>query len=305
MTATAPSTYRGENLYDCGLEMMDDCTHLLDQPEALREQMQKKGYLFFKGFHARDEIMAGRKVVASKLLADGILSRDADPMLLEIADGKYTAGLAGGVLKDLFPDGWETLHDTLYAGKRMALFETLFGESPRHYDFTWMRLVNPGPATTIHADSVYMGRGTHEVYTCWTPWGDNPLEMGGLILLEGSHKRNDLLQGYWNSDVDAFCANTPDKRDGWAKNHGGFIRGTAREIRDLLGGHFVTSDYQAGDLVVFPIHTIHGGTDNHTTRVRLSSDTRYQRKSAAIDERWIGENPPGHHGPNAKRGMIC
>jgi len=304
MIATSPITLRGEDMYDCGIEMMDDCSSLLDQPEAMRSRLQKNGYLFFKGFHSRDEIMAGRKVVATKLQTDGVLSSDADPMLLEIAEGKQAPGFDGGVLINLFPNGWETIHNTLYAGKRMALFQTIFGETPRHYDYTWLRLVNPGPATAIHADSVYMGRGTHEVLTCWTPWGDTPLEMGGLIVLEGSNQRGDMLNGYWNSDVDAFCANTPNKKDGWATNHGGAIRGSAKEIHTMLGGRWMTADYEAGDLVIFPIHTVHGGTDNHTTRVRLSSDTRYQRASASVDERWIGQSPPAH-GPNAKRGMIC
>ncbi len=304
MTTAPPITYMGEDMTDAGIEMMEDCSPLLDQPQRMRARMDANGYLFFKAFHPREEVLAGRRIIANKLQADGILAADRDPMELQVAPGKSTAGFAGGVLHELFPQGWQTLHNTLYTGKRMALFQTLFDEAPRHYDYTWMRLVNPGPATTLHADSVYMGRGTHEVYTCWTPWGDNPLELGGLILLEGSHARGDMLNGYWHSDVDAYCANTPQKKDGWANNHAGAIRGTAKDIQQMLGGRWVTADYEAGDLVVFPIHTIHGGTDNHTKRVRLSSDTRYQRASAPIDPRWVGETPAAH-GPNAKRGMIC
>ena len=49
-------------------------------------------------------------------------------------------------------------------------------------------------------------------------------------------------------------------------------------------------------------------TDNTTDTLRLSTDSRYQRADAAVDERWIigenGEAPVGH-GAGAKRGKIC
>ena len=32
-----------------------------------------------------------------------------------------------------------------------------------------------------------MGRGTRELITTWIPFGDNPIEMGSLAMLEGSH----------------------------------------------------------------------------------------------------------------------
>lgn len=33
-----------------------------------------------------------------------------------------------------------------------------------------------------------MGRGTTELYTSWTPFGDVLYEMGSFIVLEGSHQ---------------------------------------------------------------------------------------------------------------------
>jgi hypothetical protein len=50
--------------------------------------------------------------------------------------------------------------------------------------------------------------------------------------------------------------------------------------------------------------TLHASLDNQTERVRLSTDSRYQLASEAVDERWIGEKPLAH-GPEAKVGMIC
>ena len=39
-----------------------------------------------------------------------------------------------------------------------------------------------------HVDNVYMGRGTSNLLTIWTPFGDNPIEMGSLAVVENSHK---------------------------------------------------------------------------------------------------------------------
>jgi hypothetical protein len=50
--------------------------------------------------------------------------------------------------------------------------------------------------------------------------------------------------------------------------------------------------------------TVHASLDNRTNRIRISSDSRYQRASEPIDERWIGVNPPGHSAAG-KRGRVC
>lgn len=43
--------------------------------------------------------------------------------------------------------------------------------------------------TGVHVDNVYMGRGTRELVTMWSPLGDVSLDMGCLALVPGSHTR--------------------------------------------------------------------------------------------------------------------
>jgi hypothetical protein len=299
-------TMMGEEIE--AVENLDDCTPLLNDPDALRQQMATNGYVYLPGYLGRDRVKAARRVFIDELQRRGMLHPDRDPM-----DGFYNPaagapGFAGGRLETLFPDP-QPIHDALYTGPMMAFFRTLFGDGidVRHYDYTWTRQVNPGPATPLHSDVVYMGRGTHELYTAWTPMGDNSFDLGGLILLEGSNNHAGLAKSYWRSDVDSFCSNKADKRDGWAKANGmgGSLRGSANQIRRSLGGkRWVTADYRMGDVVLFSVYTVHGGTDNRSDRLRLSTDTRYQRADQPADERWIGEQPAAH-GPNAKRGLIC
>ena len=52
------------------------------------------------------------------------------------------------------------------------------------------------------------------------------------------------------------------------------------------------------------MYTMHAAHDNQTNRLRLSTDSRYQLASEPIDQRWIGDNPPGND-IRQKIGMIC
>lgn len=271
----------------------------------LDARMQSDGYLFLPGYLDRDEVKAARMECARRLAEAGRLHPDYPVQETVMAPGTHI-----GFSPDLAL-GNEPLMKVLYQGAMMTLFEGLFGEAVRHFDFTWLRAVSTGPATTTapHVDSVYMNRGTHRLFTSWTPLGDIPEEMGGLCILENGHAHERLNKGYALKDVDKFCENRREAGftqmgGGGNIRAGGSLTNNPVKLRRNLGGRWLTSEYRMGDLLVFSIFTIHGGIDNTTNRIRLSSDSRYQRASEPADERWIGPNPIAH-GPEAKRGMIC
>ena len=96
----------------------------------------------------------------------------------------------------------------------IEFFGRLLRGPVRHFDYTWFRAVpGGGEGTYPHCDAVYMGRGTLNLFTAWTPIGDVPLELGGLMILEGSHRLADRLRNYLHRDVDAYCVNRPDAVD--------------------------------------------------------------------------------------------
>jgi ectoine hydroxylase-related dioxygenase (phytanoyl-CoA dioxygenase family) len=146
--------------------------------------------------------------------------------------------------------------------------------------------------------------------------------MGGLMLLEGSHKLAELKATYGSSDVDLYCENesdakavveaaqsegrelTGEERQQVRWNSSGAYSSDAIATREELGGRWLTSNYEMGDVLVFCMYMMHASSDNHSNQYRLSSDTRYQLASEPQDERWIGDNPPAH-GIRAKRGMVC
>ncbi len=281
-------------------------TDLLDNPGGLRERMAQDGYLFLPGLLHRDEVLAARAEVVRRLVESGFLRAGTDPMEAIITPGKACTFMPELALHNA------ALDKVLYAGPMMAFFEAFFGASVRHYDFTWFRAIGPGSGTPSHCDSVYMNRGTHNLYTAWTPIGDVSFELGGLMVLEGSHNNQRLKRTYGAQDVDSFCENKPDaKKWGKAWGTGGSLMGNPNQIRKSVaagspsGGRWLTAEFRAGDVLIFSIFTVHCSLDNTSRdRIRMSSDSRYQPASEPADERWIGPSPMGH-GPARKKGKIC
>lgn len=280
-----------------------DSTDVLNDEKALRERMQNDGYLYLPDYLNRNEVLEARGVITKRLAQAGYLDETFD-----IDEAVAVRGKASNFAPDLALDN-EPLHRVLYSGRMMAFYERLLGEDVRHFDFTWLRAISPGMGTSPHCDIVYMGRGTQELYTSWTPLGDTPLAMGGLMILEGSHQHRKLRDNYCRKDVDAFCSNrraADHAKMGGGGNirEGGWLSHDPVKLQRNLGGRWLSSEFRAGDLLAFSTFIVHASLDNQSKVIRLSSDSRYQRASEPADERWIGPNPVGH-GPQGKRGMIC
>jgi len=273
-------------------------------PVALRERMAEDGYLYLRGYLDRDAVLAARAEITRRLAELGQLEPGTDP-----ADAVSRPGAAGASFEELVR-GNAPLHGLLYGARMLGLYERLLGGAVRHYDFTWFRAVpGGGRGTYPHCDVVYMGRGTRDLYTAWVPIGDVPLEVGGLMILEQSHRQADRIRAYLDRDVDAYCTNRPDAADIEAgrklwQNWDGRLSSNPVTLRSKLGGRWLTTGFRAGDVLTFGMATIHASLDNQSDRFRLSSDSRYQRASDPIDERWVGAHPVGH-GRAGKRGRIC
>ncbi|HLL61423.1 MAG TPA: phytanoyl-CoA dioxygenase family protein [Propionibacteriaceae bacterium] len=279
---------------------MRSSADLVDDPAALRDRMGEDGYLYLPGYLDRDQVLAARRATVDKLAALGHLAPNTDPMNA-IAQPGTKVKFAPELAEDNAP-----LHDLLYGGRMMDLYRRFFGEEALHFTYTWVRAVSPGKGTAPHGDSVFMNRGTRELYTAWTPLGDISYDLGGLIVLERSHRLDEMVRTYHQQDVDRFCENGPDAAlyASGEKWWNGSLSDDPAELRRQLGLRWLTTEFRAGDLVTFSIYTLHGSLDNQTDRIRLSSDSRYQPASQPADERWVGEQPIGH-GPAAKRGQIC
>ena len=166
--------------------------------------------------------------------------------------------------------------------KVMRFFDQLLAGPSMTFDYKWARAVGKGDFTGAHYDIVYMGRGTKNLYTVWSPLGDISYEMGGLALCLGSQHFEKVKQTYGQMDVDR------DKVTGWFTDD-------PVEIVDTFHGQWATTEFSAGDVIIFGMYMMHGSLTNQTDQYRLSADTRYQLASEPVDERWIGKKPKAHY----------
>jgi hypothetical protein len=299
-------------LFSCGKELdpssqavgeLRESQSLLRDMTALRARMDEDGYLLLRGLLNREDVLSARRFAAQRLLEGGHIEPGTDLM-----DCIAKHGSASRSQHDI-AKGNDSLHKVLYSGPMIGFFEAFIAEPVKHYDFTWFRAIAPGNGTPPHCDVVYMGRGERErLYTAWCPIGDITYDMGGLLVLEGSNNLSKLKDTYGQSDVDSFCSNRDGLagRDHWGKGRSnGWLGQNPPQLRRSLGGlRWLTSEFRAGDALIFSMYTVHGSLDNRSNRIRLSSDSRYQPASKPADERWVGPNPIGHTDAG-KRGKVC
>jgi Phytanoyl-CoA dioxygenase (PhyH) len=280
-----------------------DSNDALNDPEELRRRMEEDGYLYLPGYLDRADVQAARKAICEILSQEGLLDLDF-PVESAIAKSGPPIYFRSDIGND--SSAADPLHRVIYGPQIMDFYDRFLGGEATHYDFTWLRVVSPGGGTQPHCDVVYMGRGTHQLYTAWVPLGDVPLEVGGLIVLEGSHRDAGLRQGYCTMDVDTACENQPANQ----LNAAGFpdfgaLASDPVSVQRQIGGRWLTArEFRMGDLLTFSVFTVHASLDNSSNQIRLSSDSRYQLASEPLDERWIGENPPAHGGKMI-RNVIC
>ncbi len=300
---------------------------ILDQPLALRDRLEEDGYLYIREFFDPELILAGRHSIFQRLANEGHLHPERDlmegvvhPDMLDAfkldtaptfkeTDGKKQNPDKTAAFRPELAASSPEIRRVVFGPEICEFYSDLFDEPVRHFDYIWCRLMGPGHGTPVHCDKVYMGRGSQELLTCWIPYVDISLEVGGLIVLENSHKQSDRISEYLAKDVDSYCENNPDQVQAVAKDgkwsFPGWLSKRPDTLPEKFGSRWLTApEWKIGDFITFRIDMIHGSLDNQSDQVRFSTDTRFQPASQPADERWIGVNPPGHS-LAGKRGRIC
>jgi ectoine hydroxylase-related dioxygenase (phytanoyl-CoA dioxygenase family) len=261
-----------------------NATELLGDHDALHVRMNEDGYLLFRQLIPEDIVRAAREEIMLKYAIIGeIDSINHAPMEgiqreTSFADQVNLLAFMQSVRTGL---AYEQLvkNDAL-----VSFYELFLGGPVQGFDFKWPRFVRPGEGCGIHADVVYVGRGTKNVWSSWIPIGDVTREEGALVILEGSH-HSDRLKNYWEKDAD---------RDGI-----GWLSTDPIKLQNAIGGRWLSTDFRMGDVICFGIYLVHGALDNNSPvgRCRLTSDTRYQLVGDPLDNRWNGDISNPHGGP--------
>jgi len=239
---------------------------LVEDPAALRERLDEDGYLFVPDLLDRDEVFAARMALLRRAEAAGALD-PAHPL----EHGVLRPGVADVGLRQGDPASMPELVAVLRGERMLGFFASLLGGEVRSYDFMWLRHQPRIHGVEPHCDLVFMGRGTPDVLTCWTPFGDIALGAGGLMLLEDSHRTSPIrLADYLSQDVDTYCENGTNadavlsgrmKWEHWAapgagREWGGEIASDAVALREDWGGRWLTApEFRMGDILLFTMRT--------------------------------------------------
>ena len=230
-----------------------------------------------------DEVLAAREEVFGRLASVGEV---LEPAIDGVASGTSRRRELHEDLGAFWKSVCESpaLRRVTHSGPMLELMQTLLGGPVRPFDFLWLRPMPPRQASAFHFDHVYMNRGTERLFTVWTPLGDVPMCDGPILLMEGSHRWDDLIAQYQGFDVD---------RD---TSRPGHVTTEPVTFAKSRNSRLITTDFRAGDVLIMSMFILHGSLDNHSpqNRFRLSADTRYQRSDEPADERWVGANPVAH-----------
>ena len=165
------------------LGQLRESQDLLGQALPLRRRLKADGYLLLRRLLARDAVLRARRAVLEYMRQRQALVPDT-PVL----EGVMPAGGRGVPMMGAKGIAHHSaVLSVLENAALFTLFETIFGEKALTYPFKWLRAVGNEGYTAAHYDFVYMGRGSHNLYTAWIPLGDLTIDQGTLAICSGSH----------------------------------------------------------------------------------------------------------------------
>lgn len=254
------------------LRVSNDAMH---DPAELRRRLDEEGYVFFKRLQNPDKLRDLRREMFTVIQQGGWLVAGTDPMdgIANVA-AQCTEGDLG--YTDVYHKVYalESFHRSAHWPEVLNMMETLMGRpvmaQPQKVARIWFPKYTEH-TTPIHQDFVHF-QGSFDNLTCWAPVGDCPIELGGLAVLPGSHKVNQVLDHHFSLGAGGLYVDT----DQDAKTH--------KELD--VAWH--STDYEIGDSLIFPALTVHKALPNYTEdRLRVSLDNRYQAIGDPIAEHML------------------
>lgn len=254
---------------------------ILHNPDALQDRMAEDGYLLIRALHDKATVLSARRKILENLAVKDMLAPDTS-LMDGVFNSNYSEPTSTGSMGNIELTQLPEFKAVVEGAPIMKFFKHFLGGEARTFDFKWLRTAGPGSGSPIHYDIVFMGRGTQNLYSCWTPFGDVSLDMGPIVFCIGSNRFDEVRQTYGKSDVDRDLIQ-------------GHFSDKPIEVVEKFGGHWATTEFSPGDVIIFSMFLMHASLVNTSNKIRITADTRYQLASEAIDERWIGEKPKGHY----------
>ena len=245
-----------------GMNPFLDSTDVQDNGPELLKRMERDGYLFVRELLPAD-VLEDLRLRLLEIAAEGGWVDTTAPIADAIAD-------RAGFCVEPTPEYNEVyrlmyslpqLHAIQHRPELLQLVERMCGEAIFPHPRVIGRTLFPQReefTTPPHQDFVPI-QGCSDTYSAWFPLHDLPVELGGLAVSAGSHRRGVLE---FRPSLGA----------------GGL------EVTDPLEGTWANSPFSQGDVLFFHSMCVHKGLPNVGRALRMSADGRYQRMSDPVHE---------------------
>jgi hypothetical protein len=240
-----------------------DSSHLVEDWEALRSLVRAEGYVFFRGLGDRELALEAGRVGAACLQQTGWLTPQGAIASPLHATEQEKAWLDPGFRAFATSAAFNRLP---YQPPVRRMMQRLMGNSAFSYPLKVVRVVYPASLRPVHGGNYihqdYPVIGVPDMFTMWMPMMDIPRDLGGLCIRPGSQSQ-------------------------------GLVRPS---VIDPTDPSWATTDYRAGDVLVFHCLTVHAALPNRTDRLRLSGEARWQLADDPVPARLV-------FGPNRATGV--
>lgn len=256
-------------LSDPSLAELHCSNDAIDDTVELHRRLDDVGYLFFRGLQDADRLRALRHDIFSVLMDGGwlVAGTNVDDGIADVSaqctegDPEYTK-----VYHQV--QRLESFHRSGHWPEVLDIMTKVIGDGtvlphPQKICRLWFPKYTEH-TTPIHQDYVHF-QGSFDTYTCWAPVGDCPIELGGLAVSPGSHKPREVRPHHFSLGAGLLAIDD-----------------------DELSGQWHTTNYAAGDTLIFNSLLAHRALPNTTEdRMRVSLDNRYQSVHIPIAEQML------------------
>ena len=263
------------------LTTMIESTDLLRDAARLRERMRSEGYLFLRRLVAAERALALKREIVALLREHFIIEDEdaAEPLWSggpEPTEAEYMA-IYDRIVR------LESFRELAHSPEIIAVVEAVSEGPVQVWEQQLIRIVYPDPDAVAaqgvgaHQDGdPKLGYRASRFYTGWISLMAIDATVGGLAVAPGSHRLGLLRSA-------GTVASSASRRP--ATGYG----------LDAAALSWATSDFVPGSTVIFHNRTAHRGLPNHSDRIRLSCDFRYQ--PAGDSSSWLAHTA----GPEVRR----
>ncbi len=234
-----------------------DSANLVGDWKSLRHRIASDGYVFARGLLDPDQVRAVGTTGLGYLQEAGWLAPGGDPVV-----AAPQRPIRAVRMRDAFGDpGYRRIvadpgfNAIPFTSPLADLMAQILGPQGFCYPLKIPRVVYPSrmvprqPGNFVHKDY----GSVQDMFTCWVPLGDVAHTLGGLAVLPGSHHTSHV---------------------------------SPAPLRRLEPG-WLTTDYRAGDVLVFHCLTTHAALPNREGRMRFSGEFRWQLADQPAPRRMV------------------